>query len=251
MNKTLPHLRKVCREVKMANPLLKEEIFRNQGAGAAMTVSGTVNKSIILWLLLGASAVFSWMNPQITIPLMLPFIAAGFILAMISIFKKTASPFISPLYAIMEGLVLGAISLYFERMYPGIVVNAIMLTIAVLFCMLAAYRSGVLRATPRFKKGVIIATLAIALVYIADLLMNVFAGANFPYIHDSSMLGIAISLFVVAIASFNLIIDFDLIEQGALRGAPKYMEWYGAFALMVTLVWLYLELLRLLSKMRN
>lgn len=235
----------------MANPLLKQDVFRNQGGVEVMTVSGTINKSIILWLLLGVSAVFSWMNPQVTIPYMFLFILCGFGLALVSIFKKTTAPFISPLYAIMEGLVLGAISLYFERMYPGIVVNAILITIAVMFCMLTAYKSGVLRATPRFKKGVIIATLAICLVYIIDLCMNVFAGANFPYIHDSSLLGICISLFVVAIASFNLIIDFDLIEQGAKQGAPKYMEWYGAFALMVTLVWLYLEILRLLAKMRD
>jgi uncharacterized YccA/Bax inhibitor family protein len=117
--------------------------------------------------------------------------------------------------------------------------------------MLAAYKSGVLRATPRFKRGVIIATLAILVVYIIDMCMNVFAGTNFPYLHESSFIGICISLFVVAIASFNLIIDFDLIEQGARQGAPKYMEWYGAFALMVTLVWLYLEILRLLAKTRN
>lgn len=237
----------------MSNPLLKEDVFRNQGIGSTevMTISGTINKSIILWLLLGVSAFFSWMNPHITMPLLVPFIVAGFIFAMVAIFKKSASPFVSPLYAIIEGLVLGVISLYFERSYPGIVVNAILLTIAVLFCMLAAYKAGLLRATPRFTKGVLIATASIALVYIIDLIMNIFAGAHFPYIHDSSLFGICISLFVVSIASFNLIIDFDLIERGAKQGAPKYMEWYGAFALMVTLVWLYLEILRLLAKTRN
>ncbi|MDR2427157.1 MAG: Bax inhibitor-1/YccA family protein [Endomicrobium sp.] len=235
----------------MANPLLKEEVFRNQGISEGMTVSGTINKSIILWLLLGVSAVFSWTHPHITVPLIFPLIITGVILVLIMAFKKVASPFLSPFYAISEGLILGALSLYFERMYPGIVINAILLTIAVLFCMLAAYKSGVLRATPRFKKGVIMATLAIFFVYIIDLLMNTFAGTNFPYIHDSSLLGICISVFVVSIAAFNLIIDFDLIENGARVGAPKYMEWYGAFALMVTLIWLYLELLRLLAKMRN
>ncbi|MCL2144957.1 MAG: Bax inhibitor-1/YccA family protein [Endomicrobia bacterium] len=235
----------------MANPLLREDVFRSHGTAEVMTVSGTINKSIILWLLLFVSAVFSWMHPHITVPLIFPLILGGFVLAMISIFKKTSSPFLSPIYAIVEGLILGAISLLFEKMYPGIVINAVFLTIAVLFCMLAAYKTGLLKATPRFKKGVIIATFAILVVYIINLFMNIFAGTSFPYLHDSSLLGIGVSLFIVTIASLNLIIDFDLIEQGARHGAPKYMEWFGAFALMVTLIWLYLEILRLLAKLRN
>ena len=173
------------------------------------------------------------------------------LLAMISIFKQVASPFLSPIYAICEGLALGAISLYFEKAHTGIVVNAILLTICVLFCMLAAYKTGILKATPRFQRVVIFSTLAIALVYIVDLLLNLFGAGSFPYLHNSSGLGIVINLAIVIVASLNLIIDFDLIEQGVQYGAPKYMEWYSAFSLMITLVWLYIEILRLLSKLRD
>ncbi|MDR1696470.1 MAG: Bax inhibitor-1/YccA family protein [Endomicrobium sp.] len=236
----------------MSNPLLKDDVFRGVVRNSeAMTVSGTINKSIILWTLLAASAVYAWTHPQISAGLAYPAIFAGLILALISIFNKPASPFLSPVYAICEGMVLGYISLVSEKQYPGIVVNAVFLTVAVLFCMLAAYRTGMLRATPRFTKVVVLATLAIALVYIADLLLNVFGAGRVPYIHDSSWLGVGISLVIVVVASLNLIIDFEIIEHGARSGAPKYMEWYGAFALMITLVWLYLEMLRLLSKIRN
>ncbi|MDR1196406.1 MAG: Bax inhibitor-1/YccA family protein [Endomicrobium sp.] len=235
----------------MANPLLREEVFRGYGTQEEMTVSGTINKSIILWLFLAAGAIYSWTNPAVTFPLLWPLIVAGLILVLIMAFKTSASPFLSPIYATAEGLILGVISLYFEKKYPGLVVNAVLLTIAVLFFMLAAYKSGALRATPRFRKNVFIATVAIVIVYMIDLFMNMFLGTNFPYIHDSGLGGICASLFIVSIASFSLITDFDLIEKGAIHGAPKYMEWYGAFVLMVTLVWLYLEILRLLAKMRD
>jgi uncharacterized YccA/Bax inhibitor family protein len=236
----------------MSNPLLKDSVFRSPiSSNEVMTVSGTINKSIILWVLLASGAFYSWTHANVIMPLMMFILLIGFGLAMVSIFKKTASPFLSPIYAIAEGLVLGTISLYFEKAHPGIAVNTILLTICVLFCMLAAYKTGILKATPRFQKVVIFSTLAIAFVYIIDLLLNLFGAGNFPYLHNSSGLGIIISLVIVAIASLNLILDFDLIEQGAQYGAPKYMEWYSAFSLMITLVWLYLEMLRLLSKLRN
>jgi uncharacterized YccA/Bax inhibitor family protein len=239
-------------EAKMANPLLKKDFFERQQTGQeTMTLSGTINKSIILWFFLAVGAFYSWTHPQTVLPLLYPLIFIGLILALVNIFKKTISPFLSPVYAFSEGLILVVLSLYFEKSYPGIVVNAILLTVCVLFCMLAAYKSGLLRATPLFTKIVVFSTLAIALVYILDIGLNAFAGMNVPYLHDSSLIGIAISLFVVAIASFNLIIDFDLIEKASMSGAPKYMEWYCSFALMVTLVWLYLEILRLLGKIRN
>ena len=236
----------------MSNPLLKDSVFRDAvRTSGAMTISGVINKSIILWALLAVSAVCSWTNPQIGGALAYPAIFIGFILALITIFNKTASPFLAPLYAICQGLLLGYISLVFEKQYPGIVVNAVFLTIAVLFCMLAAYRTGMLRATPMFTKVVVLATFSILIVYIADLLLNLFGGGRVPYIHDSGIIGIGISLVIVAVAALNLIIDFEIIAQGARHGAPKYMEWYGSFALMVTLVWLYLEMLRLLGKIRN
>jgi uncharacterized YccA/Bax inhibitor family protein len=236
----------------MSNPLLKDSVFDSTiRSNNIMTISGTINKSIILWALLIASAFYAWTHPIIIMPLLVPLLIAGFLIAIISVFKKEASPFLSPLYAICEGLILGAISLSFEKSYPGIVINAILLTMSVLFCMLAAYKTGILRATPRFQKIVIFSTLAICLVYVIDLFLNLFGAGSFSYIHNSSGLGIIISLVIVAVASLNLIIDFDLIEQGSSQGAPKYMEWYSAFALMITLVWLYLEMLRLLSKLRD
>ncbi|MDR2067031.1 MAG: Bax inhibitor-1/YccA family protein [Endomicrobium sp.] len=236
----------------MSNPLLKDSVFSSPiRSNDVMTVSGTINKSIILWVLLIASAFYSWTHPNIIMPLLVPLLIAGFVIAMVSIFKKEATPFVSPLYAICEGLILGAISLSFEKSYPGIVVNAILLSMCVLFCMLAAYKTGMLRATPRFQKVVVFSTLAICLVYVIDLLLNLFGAGSLSYIHNSSGLGIIISLVIVAVAALNLIIDFELIEQGSQQGSPKYMEWYSAFALMVTLVWLYLECLRLLSKIRD
>jgi uncharacterized YccA/Bax inhibitor family protein len=236
----------------MSNPLLKDSIFDSPiRSNEGMTIAGTINKSIILWVLLIASAFYSWTHPNIIMPLLIPLLIAGFIIAMVSIFKKEATPFLSPLYAICEGLILGAISLSFEKSYPGVVVNTILLTMCVLFCMLAAYKTGILKATPRFQKVVIFSTLAICLVYVIDLFLNLFGAGSFSYIHNSSAIGIIISLVIVAVASLNLIIDFDLIEQGANQGSSKYMEWYSAFALMVTLVWLYLEMLRLLSKLRD
>ncbi|MDR0398917.1 MAG: Bax inhibitor-1/YccA family protein [Endomicrobium sp.] len=236
----------------MSNPLLKDSVFQTPVRNAeVMTVSGTINKSIILWVLLAAGAFYSWTHPSIITPLTLPILLGGFVLAIISSFKMNLSPFLSPIYAVCEGLVLGVISIYFEKSYPGVVVNAVLLTMCVLFCMLAAYKTGMLRATPRFKKVVILSTFAIALVYLIDLLMGAFGARGFNFLSDSSGLGIIISLIIVAIASLNLIIDFDLIERGVQYGSPKYMEWYSSFALMVTLVWLYLEILRLLSRTRN
>ncbi|MDR2395865.1 MAG: Bax inhibitor-1/YccA family protein [Endomicrobium sp.] len=236
----------------MSNPLLKDSVFQTPVRGAeVMTVSGTINKSIILWVLLAASALYAWTHPAIIMPLLMPLLFGAFVLAIISSFKMDLTPFLSPIYAICEGLVLGVISVYFEKSYPGIVINAVLLTMCVLFCMLAAYKTGMLKATPKFKKVVILSTLAIALVYLIDLLMGVFGARGFNFLGNSSGLGIIISLVIVAVAALNLIIDFDLIERGVQYGAPKYMEWYSSFALMVTLVWLYLEILRLLSKTKN
>jgi uncharacterized YccA/Bax inhibitor family protein len=236
----------------MSNPLLKDSVFQTPVRNAeVMTVFGTINKSIILWVLLVAGALYSWTHPSLIMPLTLPILLGCFVLAIISSFKMKLSPFLSPVYAVCEGLVLGVISIYFEKSYPGIVVNAVLLTMCVLFCMLAAYKTGMLTATPRFKKVVIFSTFAITFAYLVDLLMGFFGARRFNFLSDSSGFGIVISLIIVAIASLNFIIDFDLIERGAQHGVPKYMEWYSSFALMITLVWLYLEILRLLSIMRN
>jgi len=166
------------------------------------------------------------------------------------VFKQEWAPVTAPLYALVKGLALGAISAMYNHMFEGIVLQAVMLTFGTLFAMLFAYRSGLVKATENFKMGVVAATGGIMLVYLATIVLGLF-GINIPMIHESGLIGIGFSLFVVVIAALNLVLDFDLIETGVERGAPRYMEWYGAFALMVTLVWLYVEFLRLLSKLQS
>jgi uncharacterized YccA/Bax inhibitor family protein len=158
--------------------------------------------------------------------------------------------FTAPIYALLEGLFLGGISAIFEAQYPGIVIQAVSLTFGTLFCLLLAYRSGIIKVTENFKLGVAAATGGIALIYLATLVLGLF-GVRMPFIHESGLIGIGFSLFVVVIAALNLVLDFDFIESGAKSGAPKYMEWYAAFGLMVTLIWLYIEILRLLAKLRS
>ena len=174
----------------------------------------------------------------------------GFIVALVTVFKKTWSPITAPIYAVLEGLMLGGLSAIFEMQFKGIVVQAVGLTFGTLFCMLMAYKSGLIQATENFKLGVAAATGAICLLYFITMILGFF-GVHMPYIHESGIVGIGFSLFVVVIAALNLVLDFDFIESGAASGAPKYMEWYGAFGLLVTLVWLYIEILRLLSKLRS
>ncbi len=174
----------------------------------------------------------------------------GLVTALVTIFVPRVSPFTSPVYAACEGLFLGAISAVFETMYPGIVIQAVGLTVGVLAVMLFLYGTRVIRATEKFKMGVVAATGAVCLVYVVDMVLRLF-GIAVPFIHDGGPIGIGFSLVVVVIAALNLILDFDFIEQGVKYQAPKYMEWYGGFSLLVTLVWMYLEILRLLAKMRG
>jgi uncharacterized YccA/Bax inhibitor family protein len=234
------------------NPVLNKKTFSNLSyEQESMTINGVVNKSFILWLVLAVGAYFGWAYPAVTVPLIIPAMLVALVLAIIVVFKKTTVPVISPIYAFCEGLVLGAITLLFEKDYPGIAFNAIFLTITVLFCMLAAFKAGFIKATGKFRLMVAVSTIAICLLYVIELILSLCGVTGITFITASTPLGIAFSVFVVIIASLNLIIDFDMIEQGVSAGAPKYMEWYGAFALMITIVWLYLEILRLLSKIRN
>ena len=223
-----------------------------------MTITGTVNRTGFLVLLVMAAAYFSWKqslpSPGTTAiapnPLIFIGLIGGFILALITIFKKTWAPITAPVYAIFEGLLLGGISAMFELRFPGIVTQAVFGTLGTLFALLLAYRSGLIKATENFKLGVFAATGGIALVYLISMVMGFF-GTSIPFIHESGAIGIGFSVFVVIIAALNLVLDFDFIENGAESGAPKYMEWYAAFGLLVTLVWLYIEMLRLLSKLRS
>tara|TARA_Y100000031_G_scaffold62269_2_gene70094 strand:+ start:3244 stop:3924 length:681 start_codon:yes stop_codon:yes gene_type:complete len=218
-------------------------------AASAMTIQGTVNKTGLALLLLMAAATLTWNSPEAGGLIWIGALG-GFIVALITIFKKTAAPYTVPVYAVLEGLFLGGISRIFESMYPGIVQQAVFLTFGTLGALLLAYRSGLIKATENFKLGVSAATGGIAFVYIVSIVMGFF-GIQFPMIHSSGPMGILFSAFVVVIAALNLVMDFDFIEEGAEHGAPKYMEWYGAFGLLVTLIWLYLEILRLLAKLRE
>lgn len=234
------------------NPALNDKTFSGIGyTEERMTVSGVINKSIVLWMILAVGAYLGWKNPAITVPLLLPVCIISLILALVIIFKKTTVAFLSPIYAFGEGLLMGTLTLFFEKDYPGIAFNAVFLTISVLFCMLTAFKAGIIKPTNKFYLIVGISTLAIFLLYVVELILSLFGTTGFTFIYSSGPWGIAFSVFVVIIAALNLIIDFDMIQKGVAVGAPKYMEWYGAFALMVTIIWLYLEILRLLGKVRR
>lgn len=242
--------------LKSSNPALMGNAFRAGAAtyGDSMTVSGAVNKTGILLICVVATAAWSWnlftRSPESAMPLLVVGGIGGLVLAMVTIFKKTWAPVTAPMYALLEGLVLGSVSAMLEVRFPGIAMQAVGLTFGVLVAMLVAYRSGVIRATENFKLGVIAATGGIAVFYLVQFVLGFF-GVHFTSINGSGPIGIGFSLVVVAVAALNLVLDFDLIESAANAGAPKYMEWYGAFALMVTLIWLYFEILRLLSKLRS
>jgi len=251
--------------MKTSNPALGEGTFRDlsgsQYGGVIdetthMTLNGTVNKTGILLVCALATAAYTWhtflqsRDPADIMPSMLIGLFGGLIVAMVTIFKKEWSPVTAPIYALLEGLVLGGLSAMLELRFPGIAMQAVALTFGTLFVLLLAYRSGLIRVTQKFRLGVIAATGGILVFYMIELLLGFF-GIHFTSINGSGPIGIGFSLVVVAIAALNLVLDFDFIEQGVQYGAPKYMEWYGAFGIMVTLVWLYLEILILLSKLRS
>jgi uncharacterized YccA/Bax inhibitor family protein len=247
------------RTMRSSNPTLQDNTFRSEryySIDEQMTVSGVVNKTGILLSCVLLTAGWTWIkfyqtgDVQVVYPWMMLGAIGGLVLALVTAFKKEWAPVTSVGYALLEGLFIGGISSIFEKQFPGIVIQATALTFGTLFSMLAAYRSGFIQATDNFKLGIVAATGGIALVYVATMLLSMF-GINVPYIYGSGPFGILFSLFVVVIAALNFILDFDFIEKGARQGAPKYMEWYGAFALMVTLIWLYVEFLRLLSKLRD
>lgn len=260
--------------MRSSNPALNDDVFSavyDESASKTMTLEGTVIKTGFLLAILLAAAAFTWSQTLVGLPALTaeaaevvapppvspkvyPLMVTGFIggalLALITIIKPSFSPYTTPLYAAFEGLALGGISSLFEHRFPGVVVQAVGLTFGTLGALLFAYQTRVIRATENFKLGIAAATGGICLVYLAGFVLRFF-GVGIPYIHQSGPIGIGFSLFVVAVAAFNLVLDFDFIETGVEQRAPKYMEWYGGFGLLVTLVWLYLELLRLLSKLRS
>jgi uncharacterized YccA/Bax inhibitor family protein len=242
--------------MRTSNPALNDNIFRGERAafGEAMTVQGTVNKTGVLLICAMATAAWSWNRfldaPTEAAPLVFGGAIGGLIFALVTIFKKSWAPVTAPIYALLEGLVLGGISVVVNLRYPGIAIQAVSLTFGTLLALLIAYRSGVIRVTDKFRLGVVAATGGIALFYLLSMMLGFF-GVHFNSIFGSGLIGIGFSVVVVIVAALNLVLDFDFIETGARAGAPKYMEWYAAFGLMVTLIWLYMEILRLLAKLRS
>ncbi|MCB1118413.1 MAG: Bax inhibitor-1/YccA family protein [Chlamydiia bacterium] len=246
--------------MRSANPTLQNDTFSHfrVAAGAErMSVQGVIGKAGLMLLLVLLTAGYTWTkfyqaggNPQAVSGLMMGGMLVGFILAMVTAFKAQWSGVTAPAYALAEGLFLGGISALFEANYPGIALQAVCLTFGTMGGMLLLYQAGILQATDTFKRIIFVATAGIAVTYLLSLVLSFF-DVTVPFIYGGGIGGILFSLFVVCIAALNFIIDFDFIERGAAQGAPKYMEWYGAFALMVTLIWLYIEFLRLLSKLRE
>jgi len=248
--------------MRTSNPALRGDTFRAGAAtyGEGMTISGAVNKTGILLICCVATAAWTWnrffnaTSPEEAMQAIGPMILiggiGGFILAMITIFKKEWSPVTAPIYALLEGLVLGGVSAMLELRFRGIAIQAVALTFGTLVAMLLTYRSGLIRMSDKLRLGIVAATGGIAVFYLLQFILGFF-GVHFTAVNSASPIGIGFSIIVVIVAALNLVLDFDLIENGARYGAPKYMEWYSAFALMITLIWLYFEILRLLSKFRS
>lgn len=242
--------------MRTSNPLLNDKAFTvgHAYSANAMTINGTVNKTAALLFLVICSAAYTWevasTTPSQAMPWMIGGAIGALIAAVVACFKREWSPILAPGYALLEGLFLGAFSALMNARFPGIVISAVAITFGVLFTLLLAYRTGIIKATENFKLGIVAATGGIFVVYLVTMILGFF-GRGIPYIHESGMIGIGFSIFVVIIAALNLVLDFDFIENGSAAGAPKYMEWFAALGLMVTLVWLYIEVVKLLAKLQS
>ena len=240
--------------MRTGNPTLNNTAFSGTQAGAGeepMTLQGAVYKTAILLILLAGASCWTWgqmrVNPAYVAQWSFIWMIFGFVVGLVTVFKKSWAPVTAPIYAVVQGLILGGLSSLFELRYPGVVIQAVALTFGTLAALLLAYTSRIVQVTQNFRMGVLAATGGILIVYLVDLVMAFF-GHRVPMIHESGWLGIGFSLFVVVIAALNLVLDFDFIERGAQSNQAKYMEWYAGFGLLVTLIWLYMEILRLLSK---
>jgi uncharacterized YccA/Bax inhibitor family protein len=247
----------------MSNPILSEKTFEKtrqatagEYSGDVMTMKGTINKSILLFITLLVPAAWIWWkmggNPETAQGLtgwMIGSAILGFVLSLVIVFKKSWAPVIAPLYAAVEGVFLGLISMVFHHIYPGIVVQAVFVTLVIFAAMLLAYKTGLLRATPMFTKIIVFATIGVGVFYLINMVTGIFGVSSFY--EGNGWLSIGVSALIAGIAAFNLILDFNMIEEGSKSGFPKYMEWFCAFGLMVTIVWLYLEILRLLAKLQS
>ena len=248
--------------MRTANPALNSKTFSNYAntSDTVMTLQGTVNKSLLLIGMVFMTATWSWgqafpsgwsAGTPPSIPMWYyPAIFGSLIVAIIIIFKQTTAPYLAPVYALLQGVTLGALSAIFEARFPGIVFQAVLGTAAVFLALLVVYKSGLIKVTENFKLGVVAATGGIFLIYMISFVMSFF-GSTIPMIHEGGMIGIGFSLVVIGVAALNLVLDFDFIENACEKNLPKHLEWYAAFGLLVTLVWLYVEMLRLLSKTRK
>jgi uncharacterized YccA/Bax inhibitor family protein len=244
--------------MRSGNPVLPESTFTDVvrgGYSKPMTLGGVIHRSVLLLLLVAGTAASIWTyansHPGIIYPAVTAGALGGFIVGIITSFKRTWAAATAPLYAVLEGLFIGGFSLAMEQRFPGLVLQAVLLTFGVMFALLAAYQSRIIRPSQTFKSIIVGATLGIAVVYLISMMLQLFFHTSISFVHESGPIGIAFSLVVVGIAALNLVLDFDFIENGVAYGAPQWMEWYAAFGLTVTLVWLYIEVLRLLTKLRR
>jgi uncharacterized YccA/Bax inhibitor family protein len=244
--------------MRSGNPVLPNSTFTDvsqRGSSRPMTLSGVINRSTLLLLLVAGMATGVWTysssHPSAIYPMVMVGTLGGFVVAMVTTFKRDWAPVTAPIYAVLQGVFIGGISLVMEQRFPGLVLQAVLLTFGVMFALLAAYQSRIIRPSETFKSVIVGATFGIVVVYLISMVAQLFFHTEIPLINGSGPMGIAFSLVVVGIAALNLVLDFDFIENGVAAGAPKWMEWYAAFGLTVTLVWLYIEILRLLSKMRR
>lgn len=241
-----------------SNPMLKEDSFKNEATangtiiervnGDTMTVSGAVNKTLLLFSLLLITTALSYF--MATTFLMWTGMIGGLVAVLVASFKPHTSPIAAPVYALFEGLFVGSVSFFFASAYDGIVMQAVALTFGTLLMMLLIYKSGLIKVTEKFRMGVVMATGAIMIFYVIAWIMSMF-GATMPLLHDNGVMGIGLSVVILGVAALNLLLDFDMFERGEREGAPVYMEWFAGMGLLVTLVWLYIEFLRLLSKLRD
>jgi len=237
----------------MANPVMKPESFSTleNPWSELMTLQWTINKSIILVVLTVLSALATWQYAALFLPFLIPLIIVWALVALVIFFKDTTAPYVAPVYAVIEWIIIGTLSAFFELQYPGIVMQAVGLTFAVSGLMLFMYKTQIIKVTEQFRSIIVTMTGAIMVVYLISIVWSLSGWYNVPYLHGNGPLGIGISVFITGIAAFNLLLDFDLMEKAVAAKAPKYYEWYAGFALLVTLIWLYIEILRLLSKIRS
>jgi uncharacterized YccA/Bax inhibitor family protein len=240
------------------NPVLARAGFDTQvrAAGATMTLAGTLTKTFLLLGIVAAGMVYAWaglpplgLSPAVVYPLLTGSFVVGVILLVATSFRPEYAAVTGPVYAAMQGIVLGLVTRILDARFPGLPIQAGLLTVATMGVMLAAYRTGLIRVTERLRSIVVSSTAAIFVFYLIAFGMSLF-GLHIPFLHEGGVIGIGFSLFVTGLAAFNLLLDFDAIEQGIGR-APAEMEWFAAFGLVVTLIWLYMEILRLLRKLRG